>query len=242
MKRVFINVFGMAFVIVSFTVSASESASKEGEYKSAAEIPGAYVVAKSNPCNPCNPCAAKKPDNKPIRSKHTNDYSKLLSMGKKLWNNDNLGKSGLSCMSCHDDHENLHPEKGLHWPRYVGMTNDILTLDQMINFCMVNPIEGKPLDPNSMEMTAMAAYYMQYMKSAKNMGTGQPMNPCNPCSTAMPGGDMMQNPCSAAMPGKGQMQNPCSTEMPGKGQMMNPCSAEMPGKGQMMNPCNPCGR
>ncbi len=203
MKRVFTNAFRMAVVIVSFAASASYA----GEYKSAAEIPRADVVAKSNPCNPCNPCGGIKnpcgvknpcstaPDIKPIRSKHTKDYPKLLAMGKKLWNNDSLGKSGLSCMSCHDDHQDLHPEKGLLWPRYVNMPQDILTLDQMINFCMINPMEGKQLNPNSMKMTAMAAYYTHYMKSAKNMGKEPPMNPCNPCSGKMPRTDKMRNPC-----------------------------------------------
>lgn len=185
MKRALISAFGMAFVIVSFAAAAS--ASNEGEYKSAAEIPSTYVVAKSNPC------ANKKPDMKPIRSKHTSDYPKLLAMGKKLWNDEGLGNSGLSCMSCHADHENLHPEKGLQWPRYVDMTKDILTLDQMINFCMINPIEGKLLDPNSMEMTAMAAYYMHYMNSAKNLKQDRPMNPCG---KEMPRKDKMQNPCN----------------------------------------------
>lgn len=214
MKKVFIHAFGLAFVIVSFAASASYA----GEYKSASEIPGAYVIAKSNPCNPCNPCGGIKnpcgvknpcsaaPDIKPIRSKHTKDYSKLIAMGKKLWNNDSLGKSGLSCMSCHDDHQDLYPEKGLSWPRYVNMPQDILTLDQMINFCMINPMEGKQLNPNSIKMTAMAAYYMHYMKSSKSMGKGQPMNPCG-----------------VEMPGRGEMQNPCSAEMPGKGKMRNPC-------------------
>jgi len=38
----------------------------------------------------------------------------------------------------------------------------------MINFCMINPMEGQQIEANSKDMTAMAAYFrayrMQYLK------------------------------------------------------------------------------
>ena len=98
------------------------------------------------------------------------------------------------------------------------MPQDIVTLDQMINFCVTNPMEGDPLEWNSAEMTAIAAYVMRNAKEggkSKNACAVNPSkdNPCseNPC-TANPCG---ANPCTA---------NPCTA---------NPCTA---------NPCsmNPC--
>ena len=144
-----------------------------------------------NPCNPCNPCSAS--DNTPTRSTHIKDHKKLVKMGEKLWNNTELGTSGLACMSCHEDHESLNLDKNKTWPHYVAMPDDIVTLDQMVNFCMVNPMEGKQLDPNSVEMTAIGAFYTEYAKKYIP-GKGGEMNPCNPC-----------NPCA-----RKKMKNPCN--------------------------------
>ncbi len=128
-----------------------------------------------------NPCAMKP---KPIRKDSVSDNAKLLQMGEKLWNDTKLGKSGLSCAACHADGQNLTNEQ---FPKYVKMPNDILTLDQMINFCMINPMKGRILKWNSLEITALAAY----VTTTANM-KDEPENPCamkNPC--------MMKNPCGA---------------------------------------------
>lgn len=150
--------------------------------------------AEAKRMNPCNPCAAKK---KQIRKKHVTDFKKLISMGEKLWNNENMGKSGFSCMTCHENHEKLNLDRhhGM-WPHNVpGMTNDIVTLTQMINFCMINPIEGKQIDPNSLKMTAMAAFYKHYAHGAMKNPCGMKhkhMNPCNPCAMK----HKHMNPCN----------------------------------------------
>ncbi len=151
----------------------------------------------SNPCNPCNPCSKKtgsKGDaKKQIRAKHITDYKKLVAMGKKMWNDESLNDSGMSCMTCHADHENLNLDKyhGL-WPHNVkGMTDDIVTLSQMINYCLINPMESKPLDYNSIHMTAMTAYYREYIKTYKGANPcSMKNNPCNPCSMKK------KNPCN----------------------------------------------
>lgn len=148
-----------------------------------------------NPCakNPCavkNPCMAKNPcamKPKPIRKTAITDNVKLMGMGEKLWNDTKLGKSGVACATCHPDGKGL--KKAL-FPKYIKMADDILTLDQMINFCMLNPMKGKPLAWNSAAMTALAAYAQSHAKEE-----GEPMNPCaakNPCS--------MKNPCAAKNP------------------------------------------
>jgi hypothetical protein len=114
-----------------------------------------------NPCGVGNPCAAGPT---PIRRDHVTDKKALLKRGKALWESEKLGESGLSCMTCHADHENLNLDNAEPWPRHVKMTKDIVTLDQMINYCVINPIAGKPLDPNGIDMTAMNAWYREYVK------------------------------------------------------------------------------
>ncbi len=139
-----------------------------------------------NACNPCNPCGGKPPT--PIRSEHVTNLKKLVAMGEKLWNNEKLGNSGFSCMTCHEDHEklNIGKHRGV-WPHYVDMPKDIVTFTQMINVCMINPMEGKQIEPNSITMTAFQAYYTEYIKSfnpcaKKNpCATKRRKNPCNPC-------------------------------------------------------------
>jgi len=88
-----------------------------------------------------------------------------------MWEDETLGKSGLACLSCHAGYDNLNLEKRQDYPHYVEMVDDVVTLDQMINYCMLNPMEGEQLEANSKTMTAMAAYYrayrMKYLKENK---------------------------------------------------------------------------
>jgi len=119
-----------------------------------------------NPCgmkaNPCamNPCAASK--STPIRKPAFKSFGEAAALGKKMWSDENLGTSGMACLSCHADHELLNLDKNQNYPHYVKMVGDVVTLDQMINYCMINPIKGKQLEQNSKEMTAMAAYFRAY--------------------------------------------------------------------------------
>lgn len=156
-------------------------------------------AARKNPCskNPCaaiNPCAMKNPcaakqagaQNKPIRKYRMTDQAKVLKLGEKLWNDPELGKSGSSCATCHPGGALLNSKP---YPKYIGMADDVLTLDQMINFCMKNPMQAKPLEWNSQNMTALAAYV-----TANSGGEANPSatNPCNPCAGKNP-----CNPCGA---------------------------------------------
>ena len=93
-------------------------------------------------------------------------------MGKKMWNDDEgMGKAGVACLSCHADFEMLNLEQRQNFPHYVKMVGDVVTLDQMINYCLLNPMKGQKLAEDSKEMTAMAAYYrwyrMQYLHEHK---------------------------------------------------------------------------
>ncbi len=130
--------------------------------------PCAMNPCAANPCSGANPCSAA---NKPIRKHAFDNFQQAASAGKKMWNDESLGGAGLSCMSCHADHELLNLDKNRNFPHYVEMVGDVVTLDQMINYCMINPMKGKQFDKNSKELTAMAAYFrayrMQFMHDKK---------------------------------------------------------------------------
>jgi len=151
----------------------------------------------ANPCsmgaNPCsmgaNPCSMKNPCASsgliPLRHRAIKGKKQLKKMAVRLWNDTSLGTSGLSCNTCHPKGKGL---KKKAYPRYIEMPKDIVTLDQMINYCVLNPMKGKALKWNSQKMTALAAYV-----TARAKGGKPAMNPCsmkgNPCS-------MKKNPCS----------------------------------------------
>lgn len=139
-----------------------------------------------NPCNPCNPCGQKI---KPLRSDKQKDHKALVKLGQKLWEDRGLGKSGLSCDTCHAGYNTFKGTVTQSYPHYVEMADDILTLDQMINFCMENPMATEPLRWNSAELSALNAYYTEWIKGYKAPKNPCGMkNPCNPCG--------MKNPCN----------------------------------------------
>ncbi len=127
---------------------------------------------KHNPCNPCsmNPCSMDDTSKK-IRSGSFKTFQQAATAGKKMWQDEALGKSGLACLSCHADYDNLNLDKRQNYPHYVAMVDDVVTLDQMINYCMLNPMQTEQLAPNSKEMTALAAYFrayrMKYLRESK---------------------------------------------------------------------------
>ncbi|MDQ6975831.1 MAG: hypothetical protein Q9M22_04600, partial [Mariprofundaceae bacterium] len=116
--------------------------------------------AAMNPCGGSNPCSGS--ENTPIRSHAFNSTDEAISLGKKLWADESLGTSEVACLSCHADYELLNLDKKEGFPHYVKMVGDVVTLDQMINYCMINPMKGKAFKKNSKEQTAMAAYYQAY--------------------------------------------------------------------------------
>jgi hypothetical protein len=126
-----------------------------------------------NPCNPCsikshNPCNAKhKEHSKPMVEKQQKGFTSFntaANKGKKMWNDSHLGTTGFTCLSggCHGNFENLSLEKNKTFPHYVRMAEKVVTLSQIINYCLVNPMAGSALAEDSDEMTAMAAFYRKY--------------------------------------------------------------------------------
>ncbi|MBW7957742.1 MAG: hypothetical protein H3C68_07600 [Deltaproteobacteria bacterium] len=98
---------------------------------------------------------------KMIREDPIHNMDALMETADRLWKDTSLGTAGVSCSTCHPDGKDLRAEP---YPRRIEMANDILTLDQMINFCMTFPMKGEPLRWNSREMTALAAYVKAYAK------------------------------------------------------------------------------
>jgi cytochrome c len=97
------------------------------------------------------------------------ELAKSVENGKKLFNDKTLGTSGLTCNSCHMEGgtkegkmgdqvipawDNLAPK----YPKYFKMAERVFTLEQVVQFCIVNPLKGKPLAWDDQKLTDLTAY------------------------------------------------------------------------------------
>jgi cytochrome c553 len=69
-----------------------------------------------------------------------------VTKGRVLFNDTKLGTAGKSCNSCHPD------GKGL------DKAADRKDLAKIINTCIENALQGKPIDPKSAEMADLITY------------------------------------------------------------------------------------
>ena len=124
-------------LVLLFTISISEEQKKEGEMPEAKkELKAAY------------------------------------KRGMELFKDASLGTTGMSCNSCHME-GGTKPGKmgdmeikpfhkvGAHYPRYFMMGKKVMTLDQVVNFCITTPMKGEALmgdDPRLADLTTYVAY------------------------------------------------------------------------------------
>ncbi|MFQ6093094.1 MAG: hypothetical protein ACE5OR_10510 [bacterium] len=99
------------------------------------------------------------------------ELAKVVEKGKALFYDKELGTSGMTCNSCHlEGGTKTNPMKmkgmtmdafdnlGAQYPKYFPMAMKVMTLDQVINFCVVNPLKGKPLTLDDPKLTALTTY------------------------------------------------------------------------------------
>ena len=66
-----------------------------------------------------------------------------------------LGTNKVSCDMCHPNASNTHPET---YPKFQKQLGKVVALRDMINWCIENPLEGKPLALDDSKMIALEAY------------------------------------------------------------------------------------
>jgi thiosulfate dehydrogenase len=71
------------------------------------------------------------------------------------------GTIGVSCDMCHPDASNTHPET---YPKYQVQLGRVALLRDMINWCIENPVRGKPLPDGDVKMKALEAYIIAQRK------------------------------------------------------------------------------
>jgi thiosulfate dehydrogenase len=70
----------------------------------------------------------------------------------------------ITCDMCHPDASNTHPET---YPKYQVQLGRVALLRDMINWCIENPVRGKPLADDDPRMKAMEAYIYAQRKGVK---------------------------------------------------------------------------
>lgn len=95
------------------------------------------------------------------------EFDQTAAYGRELWTNAakvQLGTNKVACAQCHPNAANTHPET---YPKFQKQLGKVAYLTEMVNWCIRNPLEGKPIGPESREMTALLAYIYKERKGVK---------------------------------------------------------------------------
>lgn len=90
-------------------------------------------------------------------------FEAMQNEGDKLFHSA-LGSNGVSCDQCHPNAANTHPET---YPKFQQQLGKLASLRDMINWCIQNPAEGKPLAADDPKMYALEAYITWERRGAR---------------------------------------------------------------------------
>jgi len=92
------------------------------------------------------------------------EFDTVVKKGRALWTDGALGTNGVACAQCHPNAANTHPET---YPKFQKQLGRVIALREMINWCLQNPLEGKPLEHDDPKMVAIEAYVMFERRGVK---------------------------------------------------------------------------
>jgi cytochrome c len=85
------------------------------------------------------------------------ELDKLVAEGDRLFHSDELGSNGVACAMCHPHASNTHPET---YPKFQTQLKKVALLRDMVNWCILNPLEGTELAADDPRMHALEAYIL----------------------------------------------------------------------------------
>jgi thiosulfate dehydrogenase len=89
------------------------------------------------------------------------EFSVVVEEGEKLFHGGLKNKNTVSCDQCHPNGANTHPET---YPKFQQQLGRVVVLAEMINWCIMNPLESEPLALDDPSMVALQAYIRQERK------------------------------------------------------------------------------
>jgi cytochrome c len=87
--------------------------------------------------------------------RYTREFMTVVKGGERLFHSSTLGKNKVSCDQCHPNAANTHPET---YPKFQKQIGKVVTLFEMVNWCLRNPLEGEPLAADDPRMVALLSY------------------------------------------------------------------------------------
>ncbi len=113
-----------------------------------------------------------KEEGKTMKGEMADPHKELMASverGKALFNDPALGTAGISCNTCHMEGGTKPGKFGemeikpfmnaaASYPKYVGMAGKVVTLDQIVNICIMKPMKGTPLKWDDQRLADLAAY------------------------------------------------------------------------------------
>jgi thiosulfate dehydrogenase len=83
------------------------------------------------------------------------EYMSVVEDGRALWGSPDLGTNGVACGQCHPNAANTHPET---YPKFQKQLGRVVAFSEMVNWCLINPLEGERLALDDPKMIALEAY------------------------------------------------------------------------------------
>jgi len=85
------------------------------------------------------------------------ELEKVVTEGDRLFHSDEIGSNGMACAMCHPHAANTHPET---YPKFQAQLKKVALLRDMVNWCILNPLEGAELAFDDPNMVALEAYIL----------------------------------------------------------------------------------
>ncbi|MBW1779814.1 MAG: cytochrome C [Deltaproteobacteria bacterium] len=82
------------------------------------------------------------------------EFMAVVMNGDKLFHSA-LGTNKVSCDQCHPNAANTHPET---YPKFQQQIGRVVSLFEMVNWCIENPLEGDPIPADDPRMVALLSY------------------------------------------------------------------------------------
>ncbi len=92
------------------------------------------------------------------------EFMSVVEKGRALWVSPELGTNGVACAQCHPNAANTHPET---YPKFQQQLGRVIAIRDMINWCIQQPLEGKPLELDDPRMVAIEAYITYERRGVK---------------------------------------------------------------------------
>jgi hypothetical protein len=156
-----------------WVVAAAEAQDTPRDQPPTKDQPKGVVVGGSKTANPNAPAAPGAAAGGQVqaygafterdRQIWRDSTEKLVAEGKRIFHDAKaLGSTdAISCDMCHPDAANTHPET---YPKYQVQLGRVALLRDMINWCIENPVRGKPLADDDPRLKALEAYIIAQRK------------------------------------------------------------------------------